>query len=198
MSKLLKESWLVIVLAVTFGMSLAAVETSLRPRIKANEAGKLARAIYEVIPGGDSSKELKLAGLEVHRVFDESGRTIGWAYSAEAMGYADKVRVLIGLDATGERISGVQILRSIETPGLGDRVKGAEFRDPFRDKRTDEAILLLRGDEKADNGVDVVTGATYSSIAVVEAVNVKREAVRDAIRELLASEATSLTTQPER
>ncbi|MCG3179454.1 MAG: Electron transport complex subunit RsxG [Phycisphaerae bacterium] len=195
MKSFLQQTWLVIVLAVGFGAALAGVEHALAPRIARNAVDKLHGAINEVVPGGVASARAQGVDLEIYRVTDAAGRTVGWAYPSSALGYADNVVVLVGLDAGGQQIVGVQILKSNETPGLGDRVKGEQFRDRFKGKRTDAPIPLLRGSESDPNGVDVLTGATYSSRAVVNACNVKREKVSAIIAAELAKDTAATPGQ---
>jgi electron transport complex protein RnfG len=191
MISFLKQTWLVLLLAVGFGITLAAVEGGLADRIAMQQRLKLERSIQRVVPGAVESKKVDGLDFDLYRVTGDDGELVGWAYPAAAQGYADKVRVLIGLDAAGETITGIDILYTIETPGLGDRIKADEFRDRFKGKSTGEPIPILKGKAESDQGVHVLTGATYSSEAVINAANVKREQVRAAIEKLTA------TTQPE-
>ncbi len=170
-SSLVKQSWLVLVLSGVLGASLAAVDRSLQGRIQRNAQERLERAILEVVPSGTASEETKLDGQLAYRVTNQSGQVVGWAVSAETMGFQDKIRVLVGLSADGSEITGVQILSSLETPGLGDKIKTLEFRGQFAGKKTSEPLQVVKGGPSAANSIDAITGATISSRAVTRAVN---------------------------
>ena len=58
----------------------------------------------------------------VHAGYDETGRLVGLALPARAMGYQDQIHALYGYSPEQEAIVGLRVLESRETPGLGDRI----------------------------------------------------------------------------
>lgn len=85
-------------------------------------------------------------------------------------GYGGKIQVQVGVAHSGA-IAGVAISEEgfAETPGLGGRVKDKEFLSQFKG---------LTGEVKAGTNADVISGATISSDAVIEAVNAALQAAQ--------------------
>jgi len=90
----------------------------------------------------------------------------GWAITAHSSGQYDStpIRVLVGISNDGV-VTGVSILRISETPGMGSRVDSAGFLGSF------VGGSLFSADGSAGSKIDTVTNATYSSKAVITAVN---------------------------
>ena len=91
---------------------------------------------------------------------------------AAGPGFQDTIKLLYGLDAAGEKVIGLYVLESRETPGLGDRIyKDPKFVAEFAALAVEPAIKLVKGHGAEPNEVDAITGATISSRAVVKILN---------------------------
>ena len=97
---------------------------------------------------------------------DKDGRFIGAAFKASGKGYSSTVETLAGMSKDGV-ISAIKVLSQNETPGLGSQVAGQEFSRQFSGRQSRDL-----------ENVQVISGATISSRAVIEAVRKKAEAVR--------------------
>ncbi len=192
MISFIKQTWLLILLAVGFGVSLAAVETSLQPRIKHNRAVRLERAVLEVVPGGAASAPMKLEGEQVFRVTDAGGALKGWGVPASGMGFQDKIDLMIGLSADGATITGLAVLASNETPGLGDKIYDESFRREFTGKPASVPLKVIKAGETDAHPIHAITGATISSKAVTNTVNGQLSKVQR-----LIAQAAAAGTQPE-
>ena len=73
---------------------------------------------------------------------------------------------MVGVNAAGE-IQGVEILKQLETPGLGARITEPGFRQGFAGRNIADTDWRVRKD---GGDIDQITAATISSRAVVEAV----------------------------
>jgi Na+-translocating ferredoxin:NAD+ oxidoreductase subunit G len=177
----LQQAWLVLMLAVVLGGSLAVVERSLEAKIAENAAARLERAILDVVPGGSSSEAVTLGEITVHKVVDDSGNTVGWAVAADTMGYADKIKLLVGITVDASKISGIAILDSKETPGLGEEMRKDGFRNQFKDKPADKALEVVKTGATKDTDIDSLTGATITTKAVTNAINDRLKLVHDKI-----------------
>ena len=142
------------------------------------------------------SLELGAGEGEVHVGRDADGALVGVAVPASGMGYQDQIRVLYGYDPSAERIIGLVVLESRETPGLGDRIETDErFRASFADLdvRLDasgsalrHALELVKSGERRERWqVDGISGATVSSRAVTELVDRSAASALPAIRSKL-------------
>ncbi len=192
MASFFKQTWLVLLLAVAFGVSLAAVETSLEGRIEANARAKLERAAYEVVGVSSDSATAEQwpqapAGQTVLKVRTADGQLLGWAVLARTKkGYSGEVMVMVGLSPDGEQIVGLQVLTGHqETPGLGARIEEPQWRAQFAGKSADTAgrpLEVVKRPPQSDTEIEAITSATISSQAVVGAVNATLAEVQEAIR----------------
>jgi electron transport complex protein RnfG len=184
------QAWLILVLALIFGAALAAVQVNLSEIIRNNklqetleripeliwgaaEAGKIGNRdpALDITPGTIAvEKDGKTSYYHLYRV-SHAGRLSGWVIKAGGRGYADKLEILIGLDSNAKTISGIFILEQKETPGLGNKIALARWRNQFIGKSTAEPLTVVKGKSPTSNSIDAVTGATISSRSVTGIVN---------------------------
>lgn len=180
-----RQTWLVLGLACGLSAALAAVDAALRERIADQARQRLEQTVLQVVPGGTTARAVTIAEQTVYRVEDAAGNVRGWATVAEGRGFQDRIRVLVGLSADGRTVTGLTILDSSETPGLGDRIQQPAFRDQFTGQPSDRPFARAGASGAAGSatqdvtGIHAVTGATISSLAVINAVNEQLGRIRD-------------------
>ncbi|MCO6453988.1 MAG: FMN-binding protein [Pirellulaceae bacterium] len=182
---------LVLLLAGTLGGALALVERSLEGRIANHARSRLRAAVLDVVPGGHDSQAVDLAGQPAYRVIDNRQQTVGWAVPATTTGFADRLELMIGLSADGQRITGLLVLESKETPGLGDRIRDPQFTGQFVGQPADAALQAVKPGGSAEFPIQAVTGATISSRAVTDGVRETLRRVRAAIQSAAESAPAS-------
>lgn len=168
------------------------------PKILAYEAKVLREAVTEVLHGPDhfesifllngelvaaSSVPQEVDTLELDRVFrgyDETGEPIGFAMQGEGFGFQDIISLIFGYDPETNEILGMKVLSHLETPGLGDKiVKDSVFVGGFQGVAAPiEGVKPDRNTGDPDQ-VDMITGATISSEAIIEIINKRLAEVRD-------------------
>ncbi len=159
------------------------------PKIEAHRAEALRQAVFEVVPGaqkllalfrsedGDWRAETPSArsgpAPDLFAAYDESGTFVGFALRGEGAGFQDVIRLLYGFDPEGKKLTGMRVLESRETPGLGDKIyKDPEFVAQWDDVRVEPAVELVKeATATGDNIIHAITGATISSRALVRIVN---------------------------
>ncbi|MDP3939059.1 MAG: FMN-binding protein, partial [Deltaproteobacteria bacterium] len=100
------------------------------------------------------------------------GSPLGYAVVAQAPGFADMVRIIIGYDPATRTLLGMKVLESKETPGLGDRIeKDAHFVGQFEGVHTPLEAVKPGAGKGGPSEVDLITGATISSKVVVRIIN---------------------------
>ncbi len=132
-----------------------------KDRIAAQSEQAIARSMNQLFPGAafDCITNADDQGLLCYQATID-GVTVGHIVRTSAMGYKSMIEVLIAFDLQ-QAVSGVVVTDCAdESPGIGQKVG------------TDQAFLsqyvgLMQPLEQAD----AITGATYSSDAVTEAVN---------------------------
>ena len=175
------------------GFIIVTVFELTRPVIERNHAEALRRAIFQVLPAARSSTSFRLdeaGGFEpvtgdgsakpsLYACYDEERRLVGFAVPAEGMGYQDTIRVLYGYSVNEDAITGIRVLESRETPGLGDKIEtDADFLANFERldvSLTDDQSGLANPIEFVKPGmkqhpwqIDGITGATISSVAITD------------------------------
>ncbi len=108
----------------------------------------------------------------VRKALSADGTCVGWAFMCEGSGFADKIKLVLTVDADCEKLKGYGVLSSNETPGFGDKIKEPFYRNQFVDAPTNELVLTKLGRaEEIDSKIVAISGATVSSEAVVVIVN---------------------------
>lgn len=182
------------------GAAIVSVFQLTQPRILANQAAETQRAISQVLAGGQSFKTLFLyqdqltdalpAGVDsvplekVYAGYDATGKRVGYAMVGAEAGFADIIRVIFGYDSESQQLLGMLVVENKETPGLGDAiVKDSAFVGSFRRVTLPLAGVKAGAGRGADNEVDLVTGATISSRAVITIINHRLELLQPLIAE---------------
>lgn len=193
-----RQAWLVIILALCYGGALAGVQTTLGPKIAENKRNETYDVIPRLVPGADKDQTVELllsdaAGNEqkVYKALSTDGVHVGWVLPAGGQGFADRIELLVGLDTTVSKITGLYVLDQKETPGLGDYIAGDDFQDRFRDKPTDPELTVVKSDPAAPNEILAITGATISSESVKDIVNHAVAAMKEPIRQQATAGASA-------
>lgn len=178
------------------GFLVVLVHQTTMPYIEANRRAAIEKAISKVIPGAVSRATFTLTsdglrkgegsegseGRVVYAGYDRAGDLVGIATEAAAPGYADVVRVLYGYSRQCECITGIKVLQSKETPGLGDKIATDErFLANFvaLDARlsadgtglANPIVTVKHGTKTEPWQIDAIAGATVSSKAVGRMLN---------------------------
>ena len=167
------------------GFAIVGIYEATFDTIAANRLRELREAVFTVLPGITSMQEYVYrdgalvktdkAGsdeLSVYAGYDKQGSFFGYAIPGEGPGFQDTIVLLYGYKPDTRKLTGMQVLDSRETPGLGDKItKDHNFIDQFARLAVDPIIKLVKGGARAPNEVDAITGATISSRAVVKILN---------------------------
>ncbi len=130
--------------------------------------------LVDALPAGVDS-----AGLDrVYLGTDASGRAKGFAVTAGEPGFSDVINLIFGYEPASGRIIGMKVLEEKETPGLGDKIeKDTAFVHGFTGALS-PIQGIKRTTEKTDpHQVDMITGATISSRAVINIMNHRLEKI---------------------
>ena len=177
-----EQSWLLIVASFFFGLLIAITNAALSPRIEQNKTTKLNQLAGGLLPDATAfaavteSIEIKaldgkLQTVPVYRA-TTGNQTVGWVFQVVGSGFADKIELVVAVDAAFATLAGFDVLASNETPGFGDQIKDSYYRDQFKGAPTDGLTLVKTGDPTTiDSEIVAISGATVSSVAVVRAID---------------------------
>jgi len=177
-----EQSWLLIAASFLFGLLIAITNASLAARIAWNATAKLNALAGSLLPEAkeftplDETLDITAPGgkqeaLQLYKGTD-GNQTVGWIFKATGSGFADKITLVVGVDAKFQKMAGFDVLSSNETPGFGDQIKNDYYRDQFKGVPAGPLKLIKTGDPQAINTeIVAITGATVSSTAVVKIVS---------------------------
>ena len=168
------------------GLAIIGIYETTLPTITANKARELREAVFKVLPGVSLMQKLHYDGQRlvivtgtknhdqtIYGGYGENGAFIGYAIPSAGPGFQDTIKVLYGYLPGEQKIVGMEILESRETPGLGDKIyKDAEFVANFDNLTAEpEIVTVKKGKKSAPNEIDAITGATISAKAVARIIN---------------------------
>lgn len=161
------------------------------PVITKKKVEALNRAVFEVLPGTKTKRtffittggrivakeEAGKGDKPLYAGYDEKNNLIGVAVEASGQGFQDVIHLIYGYSPQKQAITGIKVLESKETPGLGDRIeKDPDFLKNFKalDVTTTEdanslkhkIVTVKHGKKEHPWQIEGITGATISSKAV--------------------------------
>jgi len=179
----IQQSWLLIVVSFFFGLLIAAANAAWQDKIQQNEEGKFETIARELLTEAVSfetaiekaevqSAKGKKINIDIKKAIAADRKCVGWAFSCEGSGFADKIKIVLTVDAGLEKIMGFGVLLSNETPGFGDQIKLPYYRNQFLGVPAEQLKLAKTGNSKViDSEIVAISGATVSSEAVVKIIN---------------------------
>ena len=106
---------------------------------------------------------------DVIQALDDNGNKIGYIVKSNVRGYSSTISVATGYSLDGV-VQGIELLANNDTPGFGMELSNPEFKNRFSGVQTDQ-FVLTKGSASNDNDIDVYSGATITTTAVIKAVN---------------------------
>lgn len=125
---------------------------------------------------GKSDGRIRLEDTDFY-VAKDGEKIVAVAFKQESdKGYSGRIEVMLGVDLDGT-LTGIDVVKHLETPGLGDKIdnpeKGNRFKDQFKNKSlTNSRLIDGKIAVKKDGGdIEAISGATISPRAVCDAVS---------------------------
>ena len=101
----------------------------------------------------------------------KDGETLAYVIKVDGTGYGGTIAMTAGVDLTG-KFTGMVIDSMNETPGLGSNASKDDFRNQYTGKSTEAALTVTKNDPANDTEIKALSGATITSRAVTDAMNV--------------------------
>ena len=181
------------VITVVAAICLAFVHGLTEDKIAQAEADERTASYREVFPDAadfiandtDAFGETDIAGVTIEEALlavDGNGEIIGCVISStSANGYGGDVTLSVGVDLSNT-ITGMRVTSMSESPGFGSHCQDEEFEEQFKGLGGEITYVSDGADEPGE--IDMISGATFTSRAVTEAVN----GALDCARSLLGGE----------
>ena len=128
--------------------------------------------VAKVLEGSDNDligdrKKIVVDGQEILLfVGRKAGGPWAIAYETVGEGFGGELTVMAGYDLARDRLTGIRIISHKETPGIGAEVTEDQFTGRFEGLGLDVEFRI----ESEGGDIDALSGATYSSHGVCEAI----------------------------
>lgn len=171
-----------ILFAIAFLCSLILVvcNSITEPVIKKLQIESENSAKAEVLSINDGEfKNIKADGVdEAYLGYDKDGNLVGYCFKVSPSGFGGKITLMVGVD-TSCKVVGVKITQMSETPGLGAKASEPDWLNKFVGKTN--GINIAKGGKGGENDVDAISGATITSKAVANGINLSLDAAQKLI-----------------
>ena len=184
-------------IAMLSGLLVVLVYQFTLPIITENQRIATEKAVFNVVPEAAGKRDFLAgqngivpvseapdpdAGETIYAAYDARGGLVGIAFPGAATGYQDTIKFLFGYDPRCHCIVGSKVLKSTETPGLGDKIDfDPAFMENFRaldaslsasgDALANEIVTVKHGTKHEPWQIDAISGATISSAALGRALD---------------------------
>ena len=174
MKELFKLTIILTIICALAATALAFVYTITKEPIAYQQRLKKLKAIKAVQPDYDNEPDKQFVDIKTGEgdltrfyITTKGDTPTGTVFMVSAVGYGGTIDLMVGLNPEGS-ITGVQVLRHTETPGLGAKITEEKFLKQFIAKNLPDTNWSLK---KEGGDIDQISGATISPQAVVKALN---------------------------
>ena len=189
MKKIVKDAMIMTAITVVFGLLLGLVyEITKEPiaQAKYNAQQEAYRNVFteaesfveyegfdeaaaEAVVADSGYPDNTIEGVVVAQ--DGSGAALGYVVTVTShAGYGGDITFSVGITNEGV-VNGYSITAISETAGLGMKANESDFYSQFEEKAV-ESLEVVKGTATADNQIEAISGATITSRAVTNGVNV--------------------------
>lgn len=166
MKDTVKTVYPLVVIAVVVGFFLGLTYQLLSPIIEATNKKNEQAALKFVMGNADHFITATNDGQIYYRAEDSQNTFIGIIYKGENVGYGGPVVTLVGI-GTNDQVTKISILNADqETPGLGYNSLKRKWQDQYSGISSNQVPMSKA--EFAANGIDALSGATITSMAVTK------------------------------
>jgi len=167
---------------VSCAFFLALVDTSLARKIEANAKSRIKNAITKLAPEAIKINKIETGSEPIYKLSNKKNKLIGYAFIASGQGYQGKIKMLVVISSDLQNLVGIEVVESLETPGLGAKIGETTFRDQFKNLDVKGSIKYLKETPSEKNQIMAITGATVSSKAVVNILNARIKSLKKELK----------------
>lgn len=205
MKEILRLCIVLTVIGAACAAVMAFVDQGTKAPIAQSRGAEKMDAVKLVIPpcDNDLAKDavtIKDEDLEMELTIypgKKAGVTVGAAFVIVAPnGYSGDIEIMVGVD-TAVVVTGLEILKHAETPGLGSKIQTPKFRNQYIGKSLDDPKTWAVNKDPGGTFVPI-TGATISSRAVTTAIANGLEFVEAHKAEIFGAPAPGAKAEPKK
>ena len=163
---------LTLTLTCIFSAGVLSISSKLtEKKIEENQKKAVNEAIFKIIKQADKIMPITAGKTVAYKALDKKGNIAGFAFIAQGPGYQGKISILCAAGPHFKKLLGIEIIESLETPGLGARINEDWFKKQFQGLSTLKPITYGKKQNLANNQIQAITGATISSRSLVKIIN---------------------------
>ena len=166
--EIFKPTLVLVVICFVVTACLAGTNAATKTAIEKQKEADTVKSQQAVLPEATSFEQAK--GSKTCFVGKKGSDVVGYVVTTEANSYGGQIQVMTGIDKDG-KITGVNLLSTSDTPGLGLNAQKDSFRDQYKQKAPTKGFEVVKGGGAKDGQINAITGATITSKAVTSAVN---------------------------
>jgi Na+-transporting NADH:ubiquinone oxidoreductase subunit C len=187
-------------ICIFFGVAVSAVHYATQDLLARNEQLHRNRILAQAFmldvegEGAEAYEQAVENNLEAYEVDGDERTRMIYRHKTEdmlgfviwGMGFWDRITAILVLTPDLEKVVNIKFFDHKETPGLGARIEDDWFTDQFKgvdiawENAADSRIVIGPSPEpNPQNRVDAITGATQTSMALMNFLNVELQRIRD-------------------
>lgn len=163
-----------LLLSVVYGLA--------NKKIEINKERRVNEALTTLAPEAARVEKITIGEETIYKLFDQEENLIGYGFIASGQGYQGKIKMMVVGDKSLEYLKGIEVIESLETPGLGAKIQEDPFKDQFKGLKVAEDMVYVKDEVERAGQIKAITGATVSSRAVVNILNTKIKEIRELIK----------------
>lgn len=171
MKQIVKIVGVLTTVCVICAFLLSFVCSSAKEKIILNADKRIQDAITNLAPQTKKSEKLQIEDQAVYKLSGSDGKFFAYAFIAEGEGYQGVIKILAIIDPALSKLEGIEVVESSETPGLGAKINDQPFDSQFKGLSVTSDIECTKEKPSKGNQIEAITGATVSSLAVVNILN---------------------------
>jgi len=165
----LKSALVFIFAGIVGGIFLTGVNLWAEETIEERQLQQELAILEDYFPGVASYKEDEVEGMNAQLVYGKEKEFLGVLMTTRQQGYSDYIVYQLAVDRQG-KIVGLKVLEHNETEDIGGVIEEPEFREQF---------LGVSFQDTVSEKVEVVSGATESTRAIIDSVEEVMEVVEE-------------------
>ncbi len=180
MREILRLSLILALVGIISAALLTAAYNVTEPIIIERRAADYRQALENFFPGFASFETEQVEEGQFDLIYDDTDDLMGIMATVAVLGYDGDITYNLAFDDSGE-IIGINIVSHTETPGIGDVIERGSFQEQFEGKSHEDPIT-------AGEDVEIVTGATVSTVAMINSIRQKADFVAQSFLGIEAEE----------
>jgi len=178
--EILRLSLILALVGIISAALLTAAYNVTEPIIIERREADYRQALENFFPGFASFETEQVEEGQFDLIYDDTDDLMGIMATVTALGYDGDILYNLAFDDSGE-IIGINIVSHTETPGIGDVIERDSFQEQFEGKSHEDPITV--GED-----VEIVTGATVSTVAMINSIRQKADFVAQSFLGIEAEE----------